>query len=113
MSVSVVVVDEVWKPQAGVTIDALDLSAQPPTVAATAVSNGAGEAVFALSGGPYFFRPRELRVSTTVGERVYTGRLQVQLAQPGGGHQMAGLQRAAGRLQHPDALVPDQAAYPR
>jgi hypothetical protein len=74
----VVAVDETNHPQARVNIYAVSLN-NYPTISAIVEANEAGEAVFTGLDGPHFFWAQEIRTSTTVGERTYSGKLHVQV----------------------------------
>lgn len=74
----VVAVDENNRPQAGVNIYAVSLN-NYPNISEVVQADLAGEAFFTGLVGPHFFWAQEIRTSTTVGERVYSGRLHVQI----------------------------------
>jgi hypothetical protein len=72
-----VAINEDNRPLAGVDVEAIDLTDR--TVAAVVETNRAGEALFTGLTGPVFFRPRVRRTSVTVGNREYTGDIEVQI----------------------------------
>ncbi|KKM17708.1 hypothetical protein LCGC14_1673050 [marine sediment metagenome] len=74
----VAVMNETEIPLADITVEAVSLNSWP-TVSATGDTNRAGVVQFTALSGPHWFRPRVTRVSTTVGERVYTGAVKVQV----------------------------------
>ena len=73
----VVAVNEETRPLAGITIEAFDLSVRE--VVASVVTNRAGEALFTGLTGPQFFRPRNRRISGTMGDKTFTGRIMIQV----------------------------------
>lgn len=74
---SIVAVNEDKRPLAGVAVEAVDLTDR--TVSAVVTTDRSGEARFTGLTGPHFFRPRVRRTSGAVGDRSYTGRVDVQV----------------------------------
>ncbi len=79
---TICVVNEDKKPIQGITVEAVDLS--DDSIGATGVTDEAGSVVLDVTG-KHFFRPRIRRTSATVGERVFTGVVEVQVISTGGG----------------------------
>lgn len=71
------VVDENFRPQHRVTVEAVSLN-NWPDVTETQITDTSGSCQFTNITGPHFFRPRVQRRSGTVGKKVFTGRVQVQ-----------------------------------
>lgn len=79
----VTAVSEDFEPLAGVKVAALDLS--DGSIADIQSTTLYGEAVFSGLVGPHFFRVHAIRTSATVGGRIYTGRIQIQVVSLGAG----------------------------
>jgi hypothetical protein len=79
----VATVNEEKRPIAGVVVEAVSLNSWPD-VSATATTGRNGTVQFTGLTGPHFFRPRVRRTSATVGGRVYTGVVEVQVVHSGG-----------------------------
>ncbi len=73
---TIVVVNENKLPIQGITVEAVDLSDN--SIGATGTTDAAGSVSLTVTGN-HFFRPLVRRVSSTVGERVYTGVVEVQV----------------------------------
>ena len=73
----IVVVNENHLPTARVDVEAIATSDR--SISAVVETDRAGMAEFTGLTGPHFFRPRVRRTSGTVGGRVYTGQVKVQV----------------------------------
>lgn len=73
----VIAVDEDKQPFADIDIEAIDLTDM--SISAVETTNHAGEVLFTGLAGPQFFRPVVQRTSVTVGGRVYTGKVEIQI----------------------------------
>ena len=73
----VVAVNEDKRPLDGVVIEAIDLT--DLTIGGEVTTNTSGEALFTGLVGPHFFKARVRRTSTTVGDRVFSGNIEIQV----------------------------------
>ena len=69
---------EQHRPLKGVTIEAISVDSTP-TISATARTANDGTATFTALTGPHWFRVRARRTSGSVGERGFTGIVEVQV----------------------------------
>ncbi len=82
-SYRVAVTEEHHRPLSGVTVEAVSLN-DWPDVAATAITGDNGTVEFTKLSGPHWFRSRALRVSTTLGDRTFSGEVNTQIVSSGG-----------------------------
>lgn len=87
MMYRIAVVNEDKRPLAGVDVEAIDLD-NFPAVLDMQTTDRAGSATFVVANN-VFFRPRIRRTSATVGDRIFTGNVQVQTVAIGGGNMNA------------------------